>query len=150
MARVETMKGKFMGKHCSQDYYWVGGARVGRCKSAYGTAELEVNEQMLVLRLGDYSEYFFKPSQVTGIIPCTFDEVPSKGVRILHRLANYPEEVLFQTVSGNLEALLFRLWSLGYGGVLKADNAAEARISPALINLPNQTTPGSIRHLRRE
>jgi len=124
-----------MGKNLSRSHSWVGGANVGGRMSFYGSAELEATEKRIVLRLGDYSEYYFEPADVLGFEPCEFLDVPTTGIRIQHMRSKYPKDVLFQTAHRNVPLIISQLISLGYGSPI-ADAGPNSRAASGKIEPP--------------
>jgi hypothetical protein len=88
-----------------------GGARIGLANATWPFATLEVTKDKLKLNASIIGNLIFRPNDIISIVPQ--DGLLNKGLRIIHRVPTYKENVIFWTF-GNPNELLKRIEQTGF------------------------------------
>jgi len=102
------------------EQYWQGGARVGGKDFCFGCAEMSFVGGELILRLADCSKFSFKPEQILEIESCDCASpgvLPAAGIRIRHRVVDYPGEMVFLFFTENPKQFVIGLRKMGFGKI---------------------------------
>ncbi|MDQ0595292.1 hypothetical protein QFZ37_003661 [Chryseobacterium ginsenosidimutans] len=75
-----------------------GGARIGRANATYPFAELYVDENTLKINASLVGNLIFQPQDIISIKPYSSLPIIGQGVKILHRVENYNQNVIFWTM----------------------------------------------------
>jgi hypothetical protein len=95
----------------------VGGARIGFWNATWPFAQLSVTKEQLLLKVGILGTYTFKPDDVTSVEPYGWLPFLGKGVRINHRLSQYPEKIVFWYLCANPKPIAETIHQMGFGSV---------------------------------
>jgi hypothetical protein len=88
-----------------------GGARIGLANATWPFATLKVTKDKLELNASIIGNLVFRPNDIISIVPQ--DGLLSKGLKIIHRVPTYKENVIFWTF-GNPNELLKRIDQSGF------------------------------------
>ncbi|OPH00359.1 hypothetical protein B2I21_00360, partial [Chryseobacterium mucoviscidosis] len=72
-----------------------GGARIGRANATYPFANLHVEENTLKINASLVGNLIFQPQDIISIKPYSSVPIIGKGIKILHRVDNYNQHVVF-------------------------------------------------------
>lgn len=75
-----------------------GGARIGKANATYPFAELYVDENTLKINASLVGNLVFQPQDIISIKPHTSVPFVGQGIKILHRVENYNQNVIFWTM----------------------------------------------------
>lgn len=75
-----------------------GGARIGRAKATYPFADLYVDENTLKINASLVGNLIFQPQDIIMIKPYSAIPLIGQGIKILHRVENYKQNVIFWTM----------------------------------------------------
>jgi hypothetical protein len=92
-----------------------GGARIGWVSASWPLAGIEVDHGKV--QVNSLGTYVFAPNEVTAVEPVGAIPFLSQGIRIHHTKKNYPERVVFYTLSSRhslLEAIETAGFRVGY------------------------------------
>jgi len=76
-----------------------GGARIGRANATYPFANLYVDENMLKINASLVGNLVFQPQDIISIKPYSSVPIIGRGIKILHRVENYNQHVVFWTMT---------------------------------------------------
>lgn len=76
-----------------------GGARIGRANATYPFANLYVDENTLKINASLVGNLIFQPQDIISIKPYSSVPFIGKGIKILHRVENYNQHVVFWTMT---------------------------------------------------
>ncbi|MCF2220004.1 hypothetical protein H9Q08_11915 [Chryseobacterium sp. PS-8] len=76
-----------------------GGARIGRANATYPFANLYVDENTLKINASLVGNLIFQPQDIISIKPYSSVPIIGKGIKILHKVDNYNEHVVFWTMT---------------------------------------------------
>lgn len=76
-----------------------GGARIGRANATYPFANLYVDENTLKINASLVGNLIFQPQDIISIKPYSSVPFIGKGIKILHRVDNYNQHVVFWTTT---------------------------------------------------
>lgn len=76
-----------------------GGARIGRANATYPFANLHVDENTLKINASLVGNLIFQPQDIISIKPYSSVPFIGKGIKILHRVENYNQHVVFWTMT---------------------------------------------------
>ncbi|WP_346986251.1 hypothetical protein [Chryseobacterium sp. POE27] len=75
-----------------------GGARIGRANATYPFADLYVDENILKINASLVGSLIFQPQDIIMIKPYSSIPLIGQGIKILHRVDNYKQNVIFWTM----------------------------------------------------
>ncbi|WEK69735.1 MAG: hypothetical protein P0Y62_18210 [Candidatus Chryseobacterium colombiense] len=75
-----------------------GGARIGRANATYPFAELYVDENTLKINASLVGNLIFQPQDIILIKPYSSLPLIGQGIKIVHRVENYNQNVIFWTM----------------------------------------------------
>ncbi|BEV06289.1 hypothetical protein [Chryseobacterium gambrini] len=76
-----------------------GGARIGRANATYPFVNLYVDENTLKINASLVGNLIFQPQDIISIKPYSSVPFIGKGIKILHRVENYNQHVVFWTMT---------------------------------------------------
>ncbi len=76
-----------------------GGARIGRANATYPFANLYVDENTLKINASLVGNLIFQPQDIISIKPYSSVPIIGKGIKILHKVDNYNQHVVFWTMT---------------------------------------------------
>lgn len=76
-----------------------GGARIGRANATYPFANLYVDENTLKINASLVGNLIFQPQDIISIKPYSSFPLIGKGIKILHKVDNYNQHVVFWTMT---------------------------------------------------
>ena len=82
-----------------------GGARIGLANATWPFAQLQIAPEQLVLQVKFLGTFTFTPNQVIKVTPLGIIPFFGKGVRIFHRVAGYPDKIVFWYLCANVQPL---------------------------------------------
>jgi hypothetical protein len=88
-----------------------GGARIGAANATWPFATLKVTKDKLELNASIIGNLVFRPNDILSIVPQ--DGILSKGLKIIHKVPTYKDNVIFWTF-GNPNELLKRIEQTGF------------------------------------
>jgi hypothetical protein len=88
-----------------------GGAEIGMGRATWPFARLTVNRDKLQLNASIIGNLLFRPSDIVSIEP--YSVMFSKGIRIVHRVNNYSNNVIFLTL-GDPVLLIRKIGQTGF------------------------------------
>ncbi|MEC5173738.1 hypothetical protein [Chryseobacterium nepalense] len=75
-----------------------GGARIGRVNASYPFANLYADENTLKINASLAGNVIFQPQDIISIKPYVAIPLIGQGIKILHRVENYNQNVIFWTM----------------------------------------------------
>jgi hypothetical protein len=90
-----------------------GGACIGWVSATWPFAKLSASAEQLSVSGNLIGSYTFSPDQVAALEPCGSIPIVSSGVRIIHTVQSYPEEMIFWCF-GSSERLIRQITDLGF------------------------------------
>ncbi|WP_415326082.1 hypothetical protein [Chryseobacterium sp. MMS23-Vi53] len=75
-----------------------GGVRIGRANATYPFADLYVDENILKINASLVGNLIFQPQDIISIKPYNSLPLIGQGIKILHRVENYDQNVIFWTM----------------------------------------------------
>jgi hypothetical protein len=99
----------------SSNQTWRGGARIGLINATWPFASLQIAQEKMILRVFILGTYVFKPEDVVAVEPYGIIPIAGKGVRIRHRVPNYPEKIIFWRLCINPQPIVDRIRQFGFG-----------------------------------
>ncbi len=92
----------------------VGGARVGLKNASWPFARLTMSKKELRLRVKLIGRYRFRPEDIKEVEVVRFLPVIGKGIRIHHHKEDYPNRLIFWTLS-DPKGIAERFRGAGFG-----------------------------------
>ena len=92
-----------------------GDARIGLANATWPFAKLQIAPEQLVLQVKFLGTFTFTPDQVIKVAPFGIIPFFGKGVRIFHRVAGYPDKIVFWYLCANVRPLVAKIEACGYG-----------------------------------
>ena len=92
-----------------------GGARGDLFNATWPFAQLTLTPEKLVIQVMFSGTYSFTPRQVIKVEPYGIIPFIGKGVRIFHRVAGYPEKIVFWYLCADARPLATKIKACGYG-----------------------------------
>ena len=92
-----------------------GGARIDQANATWPFAQLHITSEHLVLQVKFLGTYTFTPDQVIRVAPFGLIPFFGKGVRILHRVAGYPDKIVFWYLCADPRPIVAKIATYGYG-----------------------------------
>ncbi|WP_066433863.1 hypothetical protein [Chryseobacterium sp. CCH4-E10] len=90
-----------------------GGARIGRANATYPFANLYVDENILKIDASLAGSLIFQPQDIISIKPYTSIPLIGQGIKILHRVENYKQNVIFWTMK-DPESVISQIKQTGF------------------------------------
>jgi len=91
-----------------------GGARIGLANATWPFAQLHISTGRLVLQVTFFGSYSFMLKQVIRVAPFGLIPFFGKGVRIFHRVADYPDKLVFWYLCANPQLVVAKIAVNGY------------------------------------
>lgn len=114
-------------KYMYNDLKLTGGARIGMKNASYPFATLEINKEVMMLKVDLLGYYEFRPTDIISMEIYTRMPILGNGIRINHRLSTYNSKIIFWTMK-NPDEVIKMIQSTGFMDEISSELSVEDQL----------------------